>query len=285
VKRWGFYNYSGRQYNLASLRSITIDGQTIAITGNVSLPESHFCLSDQRKWSICKDNGAWQYKERGPLTYGPTRQIYEDAFVIVYGTINPATTDALKAYAIFLGNYFFYQGRASPPVISDIDFTGSKYDEAGYNIVIIGDLSSNSIAKTHASSFPVKFSGNSFSIGDFVFNDTVPLGYAFLTPIYSKFSTLRTIRNAGRDFYMRGLNPEDSPRLALVIGGNTPQGFEIAKMLFPLGSGMLIPDYTVVTEEIRWKGDGGMVAAGYWNNLWQFDEKIGYVDTTVTRHG
>lgn len=48
--------------------------------------------------------------------------------------------------------------------------------------------------------------------------------------------------------------------------------------LFPLSRVLLqVPDYLVVGPKFGWAGAGGLLAAGFWNNVWQFDVSCGYV--------
>ena len=36
------------------------------------------------------------------------------------------------------------------------------------------------------------------------------------------------------------------------------------------------PDFVVTGPDFAWKGVGGILAAGYWGNLWQFDPSTAY---------
>jgi len=45
----------------------------------------------------------------------------------------------------------------------------------------------------------------------------------------------------------------------------------------PLSSGLTVPDYLVVEQGFKWKGAGGVVAAGYYGNAWEVSEASGYL--------
>ncbi len=84
-------------------------------------------------------------------------------------------------------------------------------------------------------------------------------------------------------------------RTGLFISGVDLIGLHRAAWLIPFRTGVLVPDYMVVGEDFGdshtgwntghggdyWgagtKGTGGIYAAGFWNNTWDFDARCGYV--------
>jgi hypothetical protein len=42
--------------------------------------------------------------------------------------------------------------------------------------------------------------------------------------------------------------------------------------------GLTLPDFILVSPEFRWKGAGGVVAAGFLGNDWQIDESTAYIE-------
>jgi hypothetical protein len=84
-------------------------------------------------------------------------------------------------------------------------------------------------------------------------------------------------------------------RTPLYISGMDIPGLKRAAWSVPFRTGLTIPDYFVIGEEYGdpstgWtaddgapyggagtKGPGGILAAGYWNNTWDFDPRCGYL--------
>ena len=82
-------------------------------------------------------------------------------------------------------------------------------------------------------------------------------------------------------------------RLSVFIIGIDEPGFLRAAWSLPFRTGLMIPDYLIVGREygdpatgwtanlestkIATKGAGGILAAGYWNNTWEYDHRCGYL--------
>jgi hypothetical protein len=82
--------------------------------------------------------------------------------------------------------------------------------------------------------------------------------------------------------------------LNLFVAGIDELGFMRAVWTVPFRTGLLVPDYMVIGDEYGdpstgWtagdghpyggagtKGMGGVLAAGYWGNDWNFDPRCGY---------
>ena len=84
-------------------------------------------------------------------------------------------------------------------------------------------------------------------------------------------------------------------RLGLFIAGIDAIGLQRAAWTIPFRTGIEVPDYMIVGDEYGdaatgWtagngspfggagtKGVGGVFAAGYWNNTWDYDDRCGYL--------
>ncbi|CAG8478874.1 3104_t:CDS:10 [Ambispora leptoticha] len=88
---------------------------------------------------------------------------------------------------------------------------------------------------------------------------------------------------AKRKFYEKNTGilflhpPIAKPHLALIIAGTDEVGFENAAKLFPKITGVPVPDWIIVGPEVKWKGVGGLLGAGFWNNQWKFNPSTGYL--------
>jgi hypothetical protein len=158
----------------------------------------------------------------------------------------------------------FTQGHASVPIVKDIEFSKSWYGTNNYNAILLGGPYSNTITNSITNYSPIQFANPStFMIGGSVYNATMigtPLGIIYLTPFPPSNAT------------------DQLSRLAVVVAGTTIDGFNLAASLFPSYSGITLPDYVVLSNEYKWKGSGGFISAGYWNNFWEYDASISYTD-------
>lgn len=251
--------------------SIRIDYSDPILLNNNLLPDNHFCKEDATgKWRTC-DNLTWKLSERHPGNYGPMGIIFERHVVIVIGTRgSPEETQKYYDFAITLSNQLYVIGRYSVPIIKDSNFALSVYSSDDSNLILLGGPHTNLISQSFAKYFPVRFqvNRNILTIGDYVFNAAKsltpgPFGCIFLSPFPNT-------KIASSEIQLT--------RMALVITGTNAAGFDLASRMVPVSSGLQIPDYLIVTKDLLSKGAGGIVAAGYWNNFWNFDLHSGYVD-------
>ena len=57
-------------------------------------------------------------------------------------------------------------------------------------------------------------------------------------------------------------HPEFDQVLICLIAGNDAAGLETAARLFPIRTGVPIPDWAIVGPRISWQAAGGLVGAG-----------------------
>lgn len=65
------------------------------------------------------------------------------------------------------------------------------------------------------------------------------------------------------------LRPLENERLELIVWGADLYGLEQAARLVPTLTGVGQPDFIVLSDSCRWKGHGGLFAAGHFNKFWQ----------------
>ncbi|WVW83889.1 hypothetical protein I302_105911 [Kwoniella bestiolae CBS 10118] len=73
-------------------------------------------------------------------------------------------------------------------------------------------------------------------------------------------------------------HPTSSKALSMLIAGNDVLGMELAARLFPIRTGVPIPDWAIVGPQARWKGAGGFSGAGFWNDDWKWSEGMSWMD-------
>jgi len=235
------------KYKESPNKGIVVDGTTF----KAPLPTLpvHFCRLDDT-WKICSD-ADWNNRERRPMQYGPAVQVIDGPVVIVYGTIGTSTETSLRfSRAIYLANQLYYQERYSIAVYADTDYLPFA-DSNATNVILLGGPRTNAVAAKFQKEFPVTFTGNSFTLGPATFRDP-STGIIFLSPWFYE-------------------------TLSLVIEGTDDVGFAKAFKMFPFKSGITTPDYAVAGHDWDWKGDSGLLAAGFWDNFWKFSDRIGYL--------
>lgn len=237
------------QLQQAHPSSITVDGG--ASLAYQTVPAAHYCQVTT-VWQICADGGAWELTERGPSNYGPLEQVLRAPITIIYGTLDSLAPVRLDL-AIYMANSLYYQSRYSIQVISDV----VAPSVAITNAILIGGPESNSYAKSVQARFPVTFDSNSFQIGSRSFSSAAT-GIAFLAP-----------------FTPAGGNAS----LCAVLEGTDATGLLKAIQLFPMLSTITTPDYAVAGPLWGTTGGAGLLALGFWNNMWQYDPLIGYITT------
>lgn len=65
------------------------------------------------------------------------------------------------------------------------------------------------------------------------------------------------------------LRPLENEQLELIVWGANVFGLEQAARLVPTLTGVGQPDFLVMSHSCRWKGHGGLYAAGHFNKFWQ----------------
>ncbi|GAM18267.1 hypothetical protein SAMD00019534_014420 [Acytostelium subglobosum LB1] len=231
---------------------IMVDGQMF----DAAYLPSHFLAPDKYGvyWNIT-DDITWPQTERSAPTYGPMRQIFEKQFTIVVGTNVTAEDQLILNWAaVFITSFWNTYGRGSAQIITDSQFVPSTNCSSPMDnsFILLGGPSQNAITNKFSSQIPVQYnSDTSFSVGPAEYADP-DQGVATLAP------------------------NQCGTGLLLVVSGNSMTGFVKAIKTIPQRSGVVVPDYMVVGSEWGYKGAGGIVAAGFWSNQWQFSTDSSY---------
>eukprot|EP01133_Synstelium_polycarpum_P008939 gene8939-10482_t len=258
---WVLTTQNIRRFALSSLparaelpTTLRIDGQTFPAQYapfHYSSPDNKYAIN----WN-CSDDNTWSTVERSPATYGPMRQIFEKPFTIVIGT--NATQEEIDVFlwsATYISNFWSTYGRGSPQIVRDVEFVSTGCS-AATNYILIGSTEQNLLASKWALQLPVEFYGPTFSIGSTTYADP-DMGTAFLAP------------------------NECGAGLLLVVAGNSVTGLLKAVKTIPQRSGVVAPDFVVVGSEWGWKGAGGIVATGFWDNNWLLQTDSSYLGLNV----
>lgn len=208
------------------------------------------------KWGPCQDNDFESETSRGPANLGPARRIAEAPFLIVTGSSSNHShvTDALRQFAVYIGNLFFLTSDAWAPIVRDHDLDKKTAEQ--FNLILLGSPEENSWVERYHGKVPLKYQEKSLVLGDCV------------------FSSPRT----GAMF----LSPHATSRLALIISGNSIEGIRDAVHLAtptippmtrsPFSN--MVPDYVITGPSFRAQGPGGYRCAGFWGNRWEYQKVI-----------
>jgi len=254
VRRFGLVQWS----EMENPATLTIDSSQFknSDVSKAYLPNHFFCTQQYNcQWELITD-GSWILTERNPNTYGPFEQIFLNKIHIVYGTSGPSTTSqAYLAAASFITHNWYYQGRGVSFIFSDTEYQSGllTLEKEAANVILLGDITTNTLTKLWASNLSVAVQWDTtgktstFALGPRSFTQPSQ-GIVYLAP-----------------------HPYGSDsRLVGVVAGTDLNGFYKAISLLPYKSAMLLPDFAVVGPQVGWKGEGGFLAAGYWDNTWQY---------------
>ncbi|ORY88575.1 hypothetical protein BCR35DRAFT_276583, partial [Leucosporidium creatinivorum] len=186
-----------------------------------------------------------------PRRYGPLISILSSPrpLVLVVGTSgSPSTTRHLTSIAERIAHDAYLYGRVDCEVVRD-----DEVDETPEgNVALLGDSYANSVTARWAKSWPtpVSFvSPSAFAINDRLF-ETPGQGLLFLTA-----------------------HPSHPSSLVLVLAGVGAEGLERAARLFPVRTGVPLPDFVVTAPSMT---SGGVEAAGFWTSDWAWSDKASY---------
>jgi len=215
----------------------------------------HFCLArpgikgGSPVWKICgtsSDGRLWESVQRGGPSSpgGPLHMVLRRApLCIVHGN---GTSQADQA--ISLAEKLYLISRYATPIldasaVSETTFASSYCNDS--NLILIGTASDNPWLSERRCAFPyVKFNkASGFSVG----------GRAYSS---SKIGLI-------------GLGRLSNGRQALLVSGTDMTGLRQAVMHVPVQSGRDGADYMVLGPDEAWQGNGGVLAAGFLDALWQ----------------
>lgn len=189
-----------------------------------------------------------------PRRYGPLLSIFSSnlPLKLIVGTLgSQVKRNHLRSIALKITRDAYVYGKIDCEILDDVEVIDDETVEG--NIVLIGGGRDNLLGRVWGVDWKVDvrfLSSDGFSIHGKVFE--VPgQGLLYLAP-----------------------NPTDSKGLTLVLGGIGYEGLESAYKLFPLRTGVPIPDWVVTSPD---RTEGGIVAAGFWGADWKYNPETSYL--------
>jgi dienelactone hydrolase len=187
--------------------------------------------------------------EKSPEVSGPFKRVFREHFVLVYGSRGSAEeTRELFDRARADAQTWWYRGNGRGVVLSDAEFLAQKPERR--HVVLYGNADTNGAwRELLGKDPPIDARRGAIRVGTRVFEGT-DLGALFVHPA-----------RAGRPEPLVGCFADSGPR-----------GTRLGHVLAPFVSGVGYPDYAVYGPEVLRSGDGGVLAAGWFDHRWRIAE-------------
>ncbi|ODO08851.1 hypothetical protein L198_00585 [Cryptococcus wingfieldii CBS 7118] len=88
----------------------------------------------------------------------------------------------------------------------------------------------------------------------------------------------RVVYDRGAGIIALHPHPTHPKSLSVLLAGNDELGLELAARLFPLRTGVPIPDWVLTGPRSKWQGAGGFIGAGFWDGEWQYSDAMSWMD-------
>jgi predicted esterase len=171
---------------------------------------------------------------------GSLKNAFFEPFVLVYGTRGTREmTEAMRRMAVLDAQNWYLRGDGYAPVLPDTAITPEIASTR--NLILYALPGTNAVLESIASRLPIRLDARGVAIG--------------------------RRRYGGRGLAARfvSANPRFPDCGIEVIAGTDLGGFELAVAANPCHSGSGYPDFMVFDAAVRWKGWGGMCAAGFFD--------------------
>jgi len=184
-----------------------------------------------------------------PERCGPFKRAFDRRFVFVYGTIGDDGEDReLFERARYDQATWWYRANATAELMSDREFLASE--SIGRNVILYGNRDTNvAWQQLISSDGPIDARRGSLRLGTRSWKGD-DLGAVFVLP-----------------------RADDGIGLVGAFADTGPRGSRLGYMLAPFVSGVGYPDYALFSPAILSSGDGGVLAAGWFDRNWAFDPK------------
>ena len=217
--------------------------------------------------------------------------------IAVYGTQgSPADTAALKAHAIATANDLFAQIKLAVTIVADSEVEWSAVN--GSSLLLYGgpalNVVSSQVMSQPSAASPCGISSTLRTAISLTDNDSVihigPEAYSHPDMGLAAFGSVNISCTGGTSqpsvlsqlYDVMGAPPVPfvsvaGQSLVLMFAGSSVAGIANAIAQSDLGqSNSILPDYIVTSRACAWKGAGGLAAAGFWSNSWQWKPELSY---------
>jgi dienelactone hydrolase len=190
--------------------------------------------------------------KKSPQFYGPIKQSYFSPFVLVFGTKgDSAATELTLHQARLEATEWWKRANGFAEILPDTEVTREIMDD--YNLILFGGPDENFITYKINNKLPIKIKDGEIRFGRKRIKQK-HVGMEFIYP-----------------------NPLNRDRFVFVHEGNDREGLRLSDFFKTIYSGAGLPDFIIFDEEVRQKGWGGVICAGFFDSDWQIDEKPLYL--------
>lgn len=205
-------------------------------------------------WS--RPSGGATLGEKTPGFSGPFKRAFDHQFVLVYGTHgNPDENRELFERARSDLETWWYRANGTPRLESDEQYERSHSEKSlPSNVILYGNADTNSAwTRLLGDDSPIQAKRGSLKLGDHEWKGD-DLAAVFVRP--------------------RRIDAEHKDASAFLVGAFADTGVRGARLgytLAPFTSGVGYPDYALFNSDVLAKGDGGVLAAGWFDHAWKLD--------------
>jgi dienelactone hydrolase len=187
--------------------------------------------------------------EKSPERCGPFKRAFDRRFVLVHGTKGDDAEDReLFERARHDLCVWWYRANGTPDLLSDVEALAA--DLRGRNVILYGNADTNAAWKQYVgSSCPLVAQRGALKLGE------------------------RTWKGDDLAAVLVFPRADDDAALVGAFADTGVRGSRLGYTLAPFTSGVGYPDYAVFSSRTLTDGDGGVLAAGWFDHRWQLDPR------------
>ncbi|MFQ5748679.1 MAG: prolyl oligopeptidase family serine peptidase, partial [Planctomycetota bacterium] len=226
------------------LAAVRLDGSAFQ---GADLSRGAWFLRQDGSWRRC--GAGVPAGEKTPRRSGPFKRAFAQGFLLVYGTRgNPEENRELFQRARYDAEVWSYRANGNAPLLGDAEFLEELENARlrGRNVILYGNKDTNSAwTAVFGGDCPLRAERGRIRLGEKEWQGP-DLGCLFVQP-----------------------RRNDPDALAAAFADSGPRGTRLGYTLAPFISGVGYPDYAVFDAGILRSGDGGVLAAGWFDVRWK----------------
>jgi predicted esterase len=237
--------------------NLKVNGQELRckLSGNdfITLQKKgrQFQLKKSEKHKLLQRPSRIKNVSKSPALFGPIKKAYFSPFILIYGTQGGSdSTEINLHHARIEAQNWWLRGNGYVEIIPDIEVNSEIVRR--YNLIIFGGPETNAVSAKIMKDLPISIENGRLIIdGQEIEKDDVAFQMVYPNP----------------------LNPE---KYVVVKGGTSPKAEELAGLFNVIYSGSGLPDFIIYDETVREKGWAAVIAAGFFDVNWKFDNSLAY---------
>jgi hypothetical protein len=210
-----------------------------------------FQLKKSEKQKLLQRPSGAKNIKKSSAFFGPIKKAYFSPFILVYGTQGDSdSTEINLHHARVEAQNWWWRGNGHAEIIPDIELNSEIIHQ--YNLILFGGPETNAVSAKIKKDLPISIKNNRLIIdGQEIEKDDVAFQMIYPNP----------------------LNPE---KYVVIKGGTSPKGEELSGLFNVIYSGSGLPDFIIYDETVKEKGWAAIIAAGFFDVNWKFDNSLAY---------